>query len=372
MTQDDIIHLFDTFISETHPDPMICPASADTSQHFNLDEYIDLAQVLHSVQWVQDIRFKCVPSRIKEHVFWRNLILQFEEFVVQREMQKEEMALTEDSKGKEESRQQVEENVNFNVIEDTSENLVEQCLITIRLCYLYALPGGPSSSGYYASQWNLPNPIFTGAARIFADNLDQLQIRLYSRDGELFVVSSLIPIKDIANGEKNLESFIEPVKDSSRYYVIKVEDASTGRKAFLGLGFHDRANSFNFNTTITDYLNLIRRQNSPNTSSVANEKDESQVSPFCNSAASHEANTIISPSGDTGLFKLNGPISIGSSSKVFSKKRENSKRTVQSKKSSAIETGLQDAARRLSGDLSVDINDLQVNEDEWGDFVEHS
>lgn len=50
---------------------------------------------------------------------------------------------------------------------------------------------------------------------------------------------------------------IEAVTDSSRYFVIKIVDASTSHHAWVGLGFSERSDSFDMNVAIQDHLKFI-------------------------------------------------------------------------------------------------------------------
>ncbi|GAA6096554.1 adaptin ear-binding coat-associated protein 2 isoform X2, partial [Tachysurus ichikawai] len=55
------------------------------------------------------------------------------------------------------------------------------------------------------------------------------------------------------------DASVEAVTDSSRYFVIKIEDGK-GRHAFIGLGFADRGDSFDFNVALQDHFKWVKQE----------------------------------------------------------------------------------------------------------------
>jgi hypothetical protein len=57
---------------------------------------------------------------------------------------------------------------------------------------------------------------------------------------------------------------VEPVIDSSRYFVVRIVDEQHGRKAFLGMGFQERSEAFDFTVSMQDFERRKMERNSKN------------------------------------------------------------------------------------------------------------
>jgi adaptin ear-binding coat-associated protein 1/2 len=80
---------------------------------------------------------------------------------------------------------------------------------------------------------------------------DKLLLKLEDRNsGELFAVCPV---------EAHPGAAIEPVLDSSRYFVVRLQD-DAGRNAFVGLGFNDRSDAFDLNVALQDHFKQLRQE----------------------------------------------------------------------------------------------------------------
>ncbi|PKI69014.1 hypothetical protein CRG98_010592 [Punica granatum] len=108
------------------------------------------------------------------------------------------------------------------------------------------------------SKWLQSDKIWSDHLRIVSCK-DRCEIELEdTNSGELFAACFVYP--------SQRENAIEIVLDSSRYFVLKIEDG-WGKHAFIGLGFTERSEAFDFNIALSDHDKYVKRESDKEASS---------------------------------------------------------------------------------------------------------
>jgi len=133
---------------------------------------------------------------------------------------------------------------------------IERCILVKNEVFVYKIPPRASARGYRAADWNLSVPDWTGRLRVItggkaAGGGRNCELRLEDRgSNELFAACPVESYPGLA---------VEAVTDSSRYFVICILDKESGRKAYIGMGFADRSDSFDLNVALQDHFKGIKR-----------------------------------------------------------------------------------------------------------------
>ncbi|KAI3430296.1 hypothetical protein D9Q98_004892 [Chlorella vulgaris] len=128
---------------------------------------------------------------------------------------------------------------------------MEQVLFVHRELDVYRIPPRVGAGGWRSGEWRMSDKIFTGRVRVVAVG-EALEVRLEDPQScELFGVAPMPP------GQAQL--VVEQASDSSRNFVLRLEDAASKRHAFVGVSFADRATAFDFNVAISDHQRQQRR-----------------------------------------------------------------------------------------------------------------
>lgn len=131
------------------------------------------------------------------------------------------------------------------------EETLEHTLLVVREVSVYKIPPRSTSGGYKCGEWLQSDKIWSGRLRVVSCK-DKCEIRLEDpNSGELFAACYVYP------GQR--DSSVESVLDSSRYFVLKIEDGR-GKHAFIGLGFAERNEAFDFNVALSDHEKYIKRE----------------------------------------------------------------------------------------------------------------
>lgn len=124
------------------------------------------------------------------------------------------------------------------------EESFEHTLLVVREVFVYKIPPRSTSGGYKCGEWLQSDKIWTGRLRVVSVK-EVCEIRLEDANtGELFAACHVHP------GKRDLA--VEPATDSSRYFVLRIDDGH-GKHAFIGLGFTERNEAFDFNVALSDH-----------------------------------------------------------------------------------------------------------------------
>lgn len=127
----------------------------------------------------------------------------------------------------------------------------EHTLLVVREVSVFKIPPRSTSGGYKCGEWLQSDKIWSGRLRVVSCK-DRCEIRLEDPNS-----SDLFAACFIAPGQR--ENAVESVLDSSRYFVLKIEDG-TGKHAFIGLGFAERNEAFDFNVALSDHDKYVKRE----------------------------------------------------------------------------------------------------------------
>ncbi|GAA5979217.1 hypothetical protein JCM10908_002842 [Rhodotorula pacifica] len=189
----------------------------------------------------------------------------------------------------------------------------ESVLFVSRDVYVYQIPPRTSNAGYRAAEWGeMSEPMWRGRMRVIEKGSEiptSCFINLEdANSGELFAQSPYKPTKANPNGG------CEAVLDSSRYFVLTVVDATSGQKAYVGMGFPERTESFDFNVALQRVNALTnrtcpsadwsKRQNPPKL--VPELPSSSSSSSTSSSASAQPSQDFSLKAGETISIKLGG------------------------------------------------------------------
>ena len=112
----------------------------------------------------------------------------------------------------------------------------------------HALPASTTS----AEDWNLGEPLKT--CNLLVERRGDLLVLEFLSGDSVFCQSSV----DLRNG-KSLQQWLEPVVDSSRYFVVKIQGAGN-KQATIGFGFRSRDEATDLRESVQHYQKSMQRE----------------------------------------------------------------------------------------------------------------
>lgn len=129
----------------------------------------------------------------------------------------------------------------------------ELVLFQVSECYVYLIPPRKTAASYRADEWDINKWAWEGTLKVVSKG-EECIIRLEDKTtGELYARAFL------RDGEPHP---VEPVIDSSRYFVLRVEENIGGRlrHAFIGIGFRERPQAYDFQAALHDHQKYLNKK----------------------------------------------------------------------------------------------------------------
>ncbi|KAL4352624.1 hypothetical protein GQ457_06G034340 [Hibiscus cannabinus] len=189
-------------------------------------------------------------------------------------------------------------------IEETEEPL-QIVLFQVSECYVYLIPPRKTAGSYRADEWNVNKWVWEGILKVISKG-EECIIRLEDKNtGELYARAFL------RNGEPHP---VESVIDSSRYFVLRIEENIDGRRrhAFIGIGFRERTEAYDFQAALHDHMKYLNKkktaeemeQQFQNTSSVDYSLKEGETIVLQLKNTQRGGSSVKSKASELGIDKL--------------------------------------------------------------------
>ncbi|EKE42670.1 hypothetical protein ENUP19_0088G0035 [Entamoeba nuttalli] len=137
-------------------------------------------------------------------------------------------------------------------------NSGETILLSIKQCMLFKIIGKDGQVKKNAADWQQSDFLWSG--RCLVTRSPEHCIIKFVENNDIEFCSCIVSDDSVQN-----------VNDSSRYFILKVNEINGGRKATVGLGFVDRSNAFDFSAVLQDIERKMNKKDSTQIDSVQTE-----------------------------------------------------------------------------------------------------
>lgn len=163
---------------------------------------------------------------------------------------------------------------------------IEQRLLKVDELFVYRIPPMKTADGHRAELWGLAKPLMT-CSLVVNRRDDSLCLDIMAERPkpnapagatETYSFAQSAIKVDLSKPGNQLEHWVVPVVDSSRYFALRIRDPNTGREAFIGIGFRERLDATNFRMSMEDYVNSLKREMKANQMHEQYEQSEQEKS----------------------------------------------------------------------------------------------